>query len=980
VGAVPPSVNSWSADYIDAQYACFQDDPASVPDDLRGFFQGFDLALARPAGWGAPVGGASPFQSVVDELINAYRESGHLCAKIDPFDRSRPRPASLELKHYGLGEADLNRRVEAHLGGVASPTLRDVIAHLEQTYCQSIGIEFMHIREGEEREWFLANYEQKRGMEVPPTADRMIVLEQLARAEIFETFCQTRYPTGKRFSLEGGVSTIPLLDALIERGATLGVEEMVFGMAHRGRLNVLNNILGKSYEQIFTEFEDNWEEGFADGGGDVKYHRGYSGIRKLRTGGQMPLAMASNPSHLESANAVVLGRCRAKQRVRGDKNRTRVIPLLIHGDAALPGQGVVAEGLNMMRLEGYTVGGTIHVVINNLIGFTTIPEDGRSTEYCTDIAKASELPVFHVNGEDPEACVAVARLAVEYRQKFKKDVFIDLVCYRKHGHNEQDEQSYTQPILAALIKARPSTLTVYTQRLLAAGVIDQAGADALAARLRATLDQAQEAAKKKPFDPTIDPGSARWKGITGKYSFTPAKTGVGADVLTEICDALGTAPEGFNINPKLKGLLQGRKDIPKTGQVNHADAELLAIGSLLAEGLPVRLSGQDSRRGTFTQRHAVLRDFNSGAPYIPLNNIHEMGEWATDHEPGTKATSGPHKGKTRQAQFCVWDSPLSEYSVMGFDYGYSLADPNMLVMWEAQFGDFCNGAQIMIDQYLAAGELKWSRWSGLVLLLPHGYEGAGPEHSSARMERFLLLCADDNMEVCYPSTGAQHFHMLRRQVKRSFRKPLIVMTPKSMLRVPTSTFNDLVSGRFFEVMDDPEFASNAGGKKSVSRVIFCSGKIFHEMNERRKQTGRKDIAIIRMEQLYPFHQAEVRRILDTYNPKAERVWVQEEPRNAGAYTYIADRFQECFDVRLPYIGRKAAATPAVGSKHAHEHEQDAILSEAIGSFNKSAAEAKPSANASAGSDSKSNTVNGSAHKPSPAPREIVPKGKSAPKR
>lgn len=942
--AIPPSINGWNAEFLDAEYARFRADAASVTEDLRSFFQGFDLAAAGGGPGGATSGGASPFQNRVDALVSAYRESGHLAAKIDPFDRARKRPAVLDLGYYGLTAADLDRTVDAALvPGQSSPALRGVIDHLEQTYCRSIGVEFMHIRNQAEREWFLANFEQNRGMEELSRADRVNILEQLARGELFETFCQTRYATSKRFSLEGGISLIPLLDAIIERGAKLGVAEMVFGMAHRGRLNVLNNILGKSYEQIFTEFEDNWEPGFADGGGDVKYHRGYSGERGLRGGGAMALAMASNPSHLESVNGVVLGRCRAKQRIRGDaKDRARVVPLLIHGDAALAGQGVVAECLNMMALEGYRVGGCIHVVTNNLIGFTTVPEDARSTTYCTDIAKVSDLPVFHVNGEDPEACVAVARLAIEYRQAFKKDVFIDLVCYRKHGHNEQDEQSYTQPILAALIKARPPTLTLYTQRLLEAGVIDQAGADAMAARLREGLNQAQEAAKKAPKDPTIEPGSKRWKDIVGDYSFGPAKTGVSAELLTEVAAALGRVPEGFNVNPKLKALLQSRAEIPKTGAVNHADAELLAVGTLLAEGVPVRLSGQDCRRGTFTQRHAVLRDFASGAPHIPLNNIREMGEWATDHEPGTRSTSGPHAGKTRQAQFCVWDSPLSEYAVMGFDYGYSLGDPNMLVMWEGQFGDFCNGAQIMIDQYLASGEIKWTRWSGLVLLLPHGYEGAGPEHSSARMERFLQLCGDDNMEVVYPSTAAQHFHMLRRQVKRNFRKPLIVMTPKSMLRVPTSTFAELVDGRFHEVIDDPDFAGKTSERQRVERVIFCSGKVFHELAERRRQTGRKDIAIVRLEQLYPFHAKAVEAVLASYNPKAERVWVQEEPRNAGAFVYVADRFHDLFGIALKYIGRAISATPAVGSKHAHENQQEAILATAVGRPG-AVAEAKASA-------------------------------------
>ncbi len=939
VGAIPPAVNAWSAEFLDGEYERFRRDPHAVAGDLRAFFQGFDLAQSR--GGGATTGGASPFQSVVDELINAYREQGHLAAKIDPFDRARPRPAVLNLPHYGLGEGDLSRRAEAQLtGGERSKTLREIVEHLEQTYCGSIGLEFMHIRSDAEREWFLTQYEQRRGMIRLSREEKREILTQLTRGEALETFCQKRYGGEKRFSLEGGISLIPLLAECIERAGELGVEEMVLGMAHRGRLNVLNNIIGKTWEQIFTEFEDNWEEGFADGGGDVKYHRGYSGTRRLRSGKEMHLAMASNPSHLESVNGVVMGRCRAKQRVRGDAgSRGRVVPLLIHGDAAIAGQGAVAECLNMSQLEGYTVGGCIHVVINNLIGFTTIPEDARSTTYCTDVAKMIDAPIFHVNGEDPDACAFVARLAVEYRQQFKKDVFVDLYCYRKYGHNEQDDQSFTQPILAGLIKDRPSTLTLYTQRLRREGEIDQATAEAITAEINQALDKAQEAAKKGPKDPTIDPGSAKWKGMRGTYSHDPVKTGVAMGTLEELCGAMGRVPEGFQVNPKLKALLDARRSLCTTGQVTHAEAELLAVGSLLIEGVPVRLSGQDCRRGTFTQRHAVLRDYSSGEAYIPLNHVREMGEWATEREPGTK---GPD-GKTRQAKFCVWDSPLSEVSVVGFDYGYSLADPKMLVMWEAQFGDFANGAQVMFDQYLASSEIKWSRWSGMVVLLPHGYEGAGPEHSSARMERFLQLCGNDNLQVVYPSTAAQMFHLLRRQVMRPFRKPLIVMTPKSMLRVPTSPMKDLAEGRFHEVIDDPAFEAggNGGDRKGVTRVILCSGKLYHELNDRRNALARKDVAVVRLEQLYPFHAELVRSTLEKYPKGAEKLWVQEEPRNAGAYLYAADQFRTQFQVELRYVGRPASATPAVGSKRAHKYEQEDILIEAVGALSKDAKEKSP---------------------------------------
>jgi 2-oxoglutarate dehydrogenase E1 component len=590
---------------------------------------------------------------------------------------------------------------------------------------------------------------------------------------------------------------------------------------------------------------------------------------------------------------------------------------------------MVTECLNMSQLEGYTAGGTVHSVINNLIGFTTVPEDGRSTRYCTDVAKMIEAPIFHVNGEDPEAVITVAILAVRYRQVFKRDVFVDLLCYRKYGHNEQDEQSFTQPILAALIEKQPSIFKSYSQRLVTEGVITEAELKALTDRLDAALEAAQAKAKRSPHDPTIDPAGARWRGMDSTYSFDPVKTGASRDQIAEVCAALGRVPDGFNVNPKLARLLQSRAGLakadPKALVLNHADAELLAFGTLLLDATPVRLSGQDSRRGTFTQRHSVLRDAKSGEPHTPLNAMREMGEpGIPDREPGTTGADG----RPRQAKFCVYDSPLSEVSVMGFDYGYSLADPIMLVCWEAQFGDFVNGAQVIIDQYLASSELKWDRWSGLVLLLPHGYEGAGPEHSSCRMERFLQLCADDNLQVVYPSTAAQHFHMLRRQVRRNFRKPLVVMTPKGMLREPTSSMAELSDGRFFDLIDDPAFTS--ADRKAVKRVIYCSGKIYHELAKRREAISRADTAIVRIEQLYPLNVDLLREIDARYPKGAERVWVQEEPRNAGAYIYIADRFQTDLKLALPYIGREPSASPAVGSKHVHKDQQEEILTAAIG--------------------------------------------------
>ena len=936
----PASVNGWQGPYLEAQYEQYKADPNSVPADMRSFFMGFELASGAPdggmlisSGTRIPISGeASRFQAAVDALIAAYRKLGHFAAKLDPFGREEPRPESLNLAFHGLSEADLGQSVDVSLVGLegSTSTLGHLVAHLETTYCGTIGLEFVHIQDLREREWFLQKFEAKRGKREPSREEKFRILELLSQSEGFERFAAKRYPTEKRFSLEGAEALIPMMDRMLEHATTTGVEEVVIGMAHRGRLNVLNTIMGKTYQQIFTEFEDNWEEGFADGGGDVKYHRGYSGVRKFPSGRQLQLAMASNPSHLESVNPVVEGRTRAKQRLKGDNERRKVMPLLIHGDAAVAGQGMVAECLNYSQLEGYTTGGTVHIVINNLIGFTTIPQDARSTRYCTDIAKAFDCPIFHVNGEDPDAMLTVAELVAEYRQTFRKDVFVDMLCYRKYGHNEQDEQSFTQPILAGMIKSKASVLTTYAQTLLSNGTVSNADFEAINSKLDKALEEAQAAAKKKPHDPTIDPGSARWKGMGADYSHDRVETGVALKTLEEVCAGLGRTPEGFNVNAKLKSLLQQRAELPKKGKVTYADAEILAFGTLLVEGIPVRLSGQDCRRGTFTQRHAVLRDAESGKPYIPVNNIRELGEPGTDHPIGEKGSDG----KPRQAKLCVYDSPLSEVSVMGFDYGYSLADPNMLVCWEAQFGDFVNGAQVIIDQYLSSSEQKWDRWSGLVLLLPHGYEGAGPEHSSARLERFLQSCADDNMQVIYPSSASQIFHALRRQVRRNFRKPLIVMTPKSMLRKETSDFEEFVKGSFREVIDDPRFdgsaAKNGADPKKVETVILCSGKLYWELSERRDELAKNSIAIVRIEQFYPLHSDLLKSIIDRYPKAAKKVWVQEEPRNMGGYLFIRDMVQSTLGLDLGYIGRPASASPAVGSKHMHKYEQEDILEEAIG--------------------------------------------------
>ncbi len=908
--AVGPAVNSWSAEYLDAQYQQFKADPSSVSGDLAAFFQGFDLGVARPgAGGGGAAIPASPLQSAVEDLTNAYRGVGHLIAKIDPFGRERTRPRALTLEQHGLSTSDLDKLVHSEVLPAPAP-VREVIAHLERNYCGSIGVEFMHIPADDERAWFRQRFEGDKRPAPLSREEKLRLLEQLTAVGQFEFFLGKRFQGKKRFSIEGGESTIPLLKFMTDRLGELGTQEIIIGMAHRGRLAVLRNYMGKDLHKLFTEFKDLWVEGRDQTGGDVKYHRGYSGDQTLPDGRVVHLSMLNNPSHLESQDAVVMGRCRAKQDlVAGGVKEgfKKVASLAIHGDAALPGQGVVAECLNMQKLEGYSVGGTLHVVINNLVGFTTDPEDSRSTEYCTDIAKIINAPVLHVNGDDPEAVVQAARIAADYRQMFQKDIFVDLVCFRRYGHNEADEPAFTQPQLYALVKQHPGTPETYRRRLVAEGTLTQQAADAMSQAVWDEMDAVfvDVVDGHNPVDPVPPPGGGLWKGLTGKYTFESPKTAVDAKTIAEVCAAMGRTPSGFNVHPKLKGMLADRVNLPKHNKIAHNDAEQIAIGTLLLEGVMVRLSGQDSRRGTFTTRHAVLRDEKTNERYTPLDHIRD--------------------GK--QAVFNVWDSPLSEYSVMGFDYGYSRANPKALVMWEGQFGDFANGAQIMIDQYIASSEVKWNRWGGLVLLLPHGYEGQGPEHSSARLERFLQLCADDNMEVVYPSTGAQTFHMLRRQMLRNFRKPLVVMTPKKFLRIETSTVDELSTGAFQHVMDDPHHT--AATTKSVTSVVYCTGKIYHEMHERREKTGRTDVALVRIEQLYPFHTKAVKAVDEKYPKAAKRMWAQEEPRNQGAYLYIADKFLEEFGWRPQFIGRPACASPATASEESHKKQQDRILSEAV---------------------------------------------------
>jgi len=943
--AIRPAVNGWNPEFLEAEYTRWKADPGAVASDLAQFFLGFDLASASPPGARAATNGsavarhAAPTsraagdreQSAVSDLIEAYRKFGHLCAAIDPFGRERPGPEILTPQFHGLGESDLDRAFDAgSLSPDGSPmALREIIEVLDTTYCRTIGVEFSHITSNEEWRWLADRMESCRSTPDFDRGTRAHILYQLHRSELFEKFCGKRYPGVKRFSLEGAESLIPMLDSIIELAGDFDVAEFVMGMSHRGRLNVLTNIVGKTYEEIFTEFEDAWMEDAALGGGDVKYHRGYSAARLLRSGKHVWVCMASNPSHLESVCPVVLGRARAKQLLSGDTRRERHIPLLIHGDAAFIGQGVVAETLNLSQLTGYTVGGTVHIVVNNLIGFTTGSEDARSSRYCTDIAKMLEVPIFHVNAEDPDACVFVARLAFDYRMKFHKDVVIDLVCYRRHGHNETDEAAFTQPLLYEQIKKMPSVLTTYAERLQHEKVIPADDVEKIRRSLDEELDRAYEKIKKAPVDPTPDPGHRRWVGFTDKYSHEPVETGVKKSTLDDIARAISRWPESFTPHRKLIGILKDRTaSVLEDKPIDWATGEALAIGSLLCEGSVVRLTGQDSRRGTFSQRHAALRDMLDASVHVPLNHVHEVGvPGDPERAPGTRN----EKGETRQALLKVYDSPLSEFACVGFEYGYSLASPEPLVMWEAQFGDFVNGAQVIIDQFISSAEVKWQRWSGLVLLLPHGYEGQGPEHSSGRLERFLKLSGRDNIQVAYPTTPAQYFHLLRRQVRRNFRKPLIVMTPKSLLRSPvaTSRVADMTSGHFQEVIDDPQMTS-AGARKKVNRLILCSGKVFYDLAERRQQSGRNDVAIVRVEQLYPLHMERLKSVIESYGAATELLWVQEEPQNQGAWVHMFMSLREALNLEPRYAGRPVSASPATGSPRKHAEQLEAFLTDAIG--------------------------------------------------
>jgi 2-oxoglutarate dehydrogenase E1 component len=908
----PADFASLNAAQVEALYETWKRDPTAVAHDWQLFFAGFDLGFERTATASAPSGSHAAVgrtdQQRADALIYAYRDVGHTVCTLDPLGfNNQPSNTQLEPETYGLSQADLEREFACDtipsLGSRAK--LKDIIAHLRGTYCGTIGVEYMHMQDREQRHWIRQRIEPNANQPTLTREEKHRVLMKLNQAEMLETFIHTKFLGQKRFSLEGGEALIPALDAIIDLAPELGALELVMGMAHRGRLNVLCNVLHKSYEEVFTEFEGSYDVSELQGDGDVKYHLGYSSDYLSSKGKTLHLTLSANPSHLEAVNPVVEGRVRGKQRQHHDTaERGKIIPLLIHGDAALAGQGLVMEVFQMSQLEGYRTGGTIHVVSNNQIGFTTLPVDARSTRYCTDIAKMVDAPIFHVNGDDPEAVVHCAKIALEYRQKFKRDVVIDIVCYRRWGHNETDEPNFTQPTLYARIREHERVSRLYAQSLLDRKEIEPAEVEAVATIMQNQLQDALNTIKLKPAKLTRNRFGGVWSGMTNKYSHDPVETGVPLDQLDLVGKALSTWPASFNIHPTIKRNAEERgKAIASRGKIDWALGEMLAFGTLLIEGTPGRLSGQDSRRGTFSQRHSYWYDIKTRERYKPLDNI----------APG-------------QAHFCVYNSPLSELAVLGFDYGYSLSEPNMLIIWEAQFGDFVNGAQTIIDQFIVSSESKWGRVSGLVMMLPHGQEGMGPEHSSARVERFLQNCAEDNIQVANCTTAAQHFHILRRQMRRKVRKPLILMTPKSHLRSKqaASDIREFVDGRFHEVVGDVH--ADAG---KVKRVVLTSGKLYHELHDRRTEEKLDNVAVVRVEQYYPFPADQLAEAIRPYKG-AEMIWAQEEPQNMGAWTFMQPYLKRVTGRDTTYVGREAAASPAPGSASLFLQEQEAVVSGALG--------------------------------------------------
>jgi 2-oxoglutarate dehydrogenase E1 component len=900
-------------EYIDNVYQAYKHDPESVSQEWRRFFSGFEFALTNyngktEASEAAPLSSEAASKEIhVLDLVNAYRTRGHLFTKTNPVRERRKYTPTLDLVNFGLDEGDLDTVFQAgEAVGLGPAKLRDILALLKETYCQSIGAEFRYVRKPEMVSWLQERMERLRNRPQFDLEKKKHILRKLNQAVIFEKFLGTKFVGQKRFSLEGAETLIPALDAAIEQGAELGIQEFVMGMAHRGRLNVLANTLRKEYDEVFSEFEGKeYEDSVFQG--DVKYHLGFSA--DVETSGQkkVHLSLMPNPSHLEAVDPVVQGSARAKIDRKYGQDFSKVCPILLHGDAAVAAQGIVYEVIQMSRLDGYKTGGTLHLVINNQVGFTTNYLDARSSTYCTDVAKVTQSPVFHVNGDDVEALVLATELAMEFRQKFGRDVFIDLLCYRRHGHNEADEPAFTQPLLYDIIKKHPDPRKIYFDKLMHAGEVEASMAKELEKEFKQELQSELEesrATEKLERAPYL---KGTWDGIrrvtNDDFLQDSIETGVDKELLLEIAHKIHEIPDDFKAHKKIRKLFNDRITAVEEDRLDWALGELIAYGTLLLEGKPIRLSGQDCRRGTFSHRHSVLLSTDAEHEWIGLNNI----------RPGD------------QAKFIAYNSLLSEYGVLGFEYGYSTANPNNVVIWEAQFGDFANGAQIVMDQYIASAETKWQRMSGLIQYLPHGYEGQGPEHSSARIERYLELCARKNMQIMNITSPANFFHALRRQYHQEFRIPLIFFTPKKLLRYPgaVSSIDEMVTGtRFREIIDDPYVDKN-----KVKKVVVCTGKIYYDLLEEQQQSERKDVAVVRMEQLYPLPVKQLRELIASYPKGAQWCWAQEEPRNMGAWNYILRVITE---VELTYYGRKPSATPASGYAKIHNQEQQEIIDLAFG--------------------------------------------------
>ncbi len=940
----PSDLNSANSDYIEALYEQYLAEPASVDSEWTTFFRGFDFGFRRSEEEEEAAEGTSattpesvrvapptPIQAPPPEpsepvesggpdrrkrertdkgvvaLVRAYRQRGHFIAQLDPLGNNTTSHPLLELSEFGITDEDLEKGVG--FGTFQYKTDGSLVALLDalrRTYCGTLGMDTMTTVDKEQEAWLEAKVEPILGRLTYSVEERRRILFQLIEAEEFEQFLHTRYIGQKRFSIEGGDALLPLLDALVETGSGLGVEELVIGMAHRGRLNVLAHILHKPYEVMLADFEGASREEGAEDEGDVKYHQGYSYDFVTRQGRKMHLSLSPNPSHLELVNPIIEGMVLAKQDYLHDKERGRVIPLQIHGDAAFTGQGTVAETLNLSQLDGYWNGGTIHIIIDNQLGYTALPRESRFTQYPTDIARQIQAPVFHVNADDPEQVVHAARLAIEFRQEFKRDVLIDLKCYRRYGHNEADDPTLTQPLMYAHIKDHPTAATLYGQQLVSAGVVSQEDVDGMRGDVQEVLDRCQEKAKRLKVKPRTNTFGGVWQGMTWAGQEWDADTAVTLRTLKRLGELVTKAPDGFHLHRTVERLNQARREMA-TGDrpIDWGCAEMLAYGSLLLERVPVRLVGQDAQRGTFAHRHAVWHDVETGERHSPLTDM------ARD-----------------QGEFVVLNTMLSELAVLGFEYGITSTDPRRLVMWEAQFGDFANGAQLVIDQYIASAEAKWHRMCGIVMLLPHGQEGMGPEHSSARLERYLQLCAKRNMQVVYPTKPSQIFHVLRRQMHRNFRKPLIVMTPKSLLRhkACVSDLSEFTDGGFRNVID-----AEVADVEAVRRVILCTGKIYYDLLAGLEERSLDEVAIVRVEQLYPFPEVELAKVMSGYSNADEYLWVQEEALNMGAWYFVQPLLDDLLPLEagLRYVGRDEAASPAVGDAVQHQNEQLEIVEQAL---------------------------------------------------